>query len=227
MTTVNPFRENIGTKFNADGSIRFFPGNTVLSFIDPKSEAYSAFCHVRSLLLNTGAAKCFVMLPDDSLHMTVFEGVCGQWRAKEIWPALLPLDAPLEQVDDLFEAKFAAVKKPEDVTMRLKAVRNGGGYAIALSPSCEKDLKALTDYRGRLSEAFGMRFPNHDAYRFHISICYGVHAPSPAQAAELAAFEAQANDYLNKCAAAFSLQEPVLTYFQNMFHFSPSRIPRT
>ena len=34
---------NIGTKFNADGSVRFFPGNTIISKIDHNAPVFEEF----------------------------------------------------------------------------------------------------------------------------------------------------------------------------------------
>lgn len=71
---------NIGTKFNADGSVRFFPGNTIISKIDHNAPVFEEFKKIRQMLADKPVARCVTMLPDDSIHMTVIEGVCHQWR---------------------------------------------------------------------------------------------------------------------------------------------------
>ena len=41
---------NIGTKFNADGSVRFFPGNTIISKIDHNAPVFEEFKKIRQML---------------------------------------------------------------------------------------------------------------------------------------------------------------------------------
>lgn len=50
MTRAEQYQGNIGNKFHADGSVRSFAGNTVISFIDHAAPIFALFCRVRSVL---------------------------------------------------------------------------------------------------------------------------------------------------------------------------------
>ncbi len=227
MTRGEQYLSNIGNKFHQDGSVRAFPGNTVISFIDHRAPIFDLFCAVRRMLEESPAGKCFTFLPDDSIHMTVFEGVCDQWRDEAVWTNLLATDVPLQQVDRLFEKRFEQAKKLGNVRMRAVGIKTGGGYGIALEPCTPKDAARLKVYRDAMSDLFGMRFPNHDDYRFHISICYGVFPPDKAQEEVLDHFEREASGFIAAQKMEFDVLEPSMTYFRNMFAFETVRFERT
>lgn len=217
---------NIGAKFNADGTVRFFPGNTIISMIDHNDPIYEEFKGIRAQLKALKAADCMTFLPDDSLHMTVFEGVCHQWREPSAWTNLLPIDCKLSETDDLFEERFASVRPLGQVRMRAVELGGFGGQSLRLMPVSEADAAELKRYRDEMSEAFGIRFPNHDTYGFHISICYFVKEPTDADIKEIQAVHQKVKAYLAEKEVIFTPQPPVLTFFDNMFRFNPFRIPR-
>ena len=158
--------------------------------------------------------------------MTVIEGVCHPWRRPELWTSMLPVDCRLSQVDDLFEERFKAVGPLGTVRLRMEQLVGESCFLIRLAPEDDMDLKELCRYRDEVSEALGIRFPNHDAYRFHVSLCYITSRPSPEEADQLYSFMEAANQYIEQTDTVFTVQQPQLTYFDNMFRFSPHRIPR-
>lgn len=217
---------NIGTKFNADGSVRFFPGNTIISKIDHNAQVFEHFKHIRGLLAAKPVARCVTMLPDDSIHMTVIEGVCHQWRSPEAWTKYLPLDCKLSEVDDLLEERMKGVKPLGEVRMKMEQVVSKSGIMIRLLPASDADLAELKRYRDEVSEATGLRLPNHDSYRFHISVCYYTKDPTAEEEQQLEDFFREADAYIAANDTTFTVQAPQLTFFDNMFCFNPFRIPR-
>ena len=217
---------NVGSKFNADGSVRFFPGNTVISMIDHGAPVFEQFKNIRAMFKALPASRCMSFMPDESIHMTIFEGVCHQWRRPEAWTTLLPLDCALSETDDLFEQRFARVRPLRPVHMRAQGIAGKGCFLILFAPETEGDAAELKRYRDDLSAAFGLRFPNHDTYGFHISIGYFTKEPTEQECAQIEAFRAAGNAYIAASDIRFVMQPPVLTYFDDMFFFSPTRIPR-
>lgn len=226
MPRSEAYLANIGNKFEPDGSVRAFPGNTIISFIDHDAPIFALFAHVRAMLQESGASDCFSFMPDDSIHMTVFEGVCSQWREPQLWTNLLPTDAPLEDVDKLFEAKFRQAPKLGPVRMRAVGVKSDGGYGISLLPRTQEDAARLAAYRDAMSALLGIRFPGHDEYKYHISICYGVKAPTAQQEEALDRFEGRAAGYIAAQGMEFDVAEPYMTYFRHMFAFEKARFER-
>ena len=217
---------NIGTKFNADGSVRFFPGNTIISKIDHNAPVFEEFKKIRQMLADKPVARCVTMLPDDSIHMTVIEGVCDQVRREGYWTSLLPLDCPLSATDALFEARFAELAPLGPVTLRMSHVVCTGAILLRMEPVTPEDAARLSAYRDAASAALGLRFPNHDRYRFHITLGYFTREPSPEQEQALGEFCAQADRYIAQHDILMQAEEPQLTFFDSMFRFEPHRIPR-
>lgn len=226
MTREEAVKYNGVSKFNPDGSVRFFPGNTIISFIDHEADIFQLFCEVRDMLKNSPAGDCVTFMPDSSIHMTVFEGVCDQWRKPESWTNKLPLDAPLEDVDKLFEAQFAKAKPLGEVRLKAVGLWQGSGYMMALEPLEESDRLKLKAYRDQMSDLFGIRMPNHDTYGFHISVCYITRPFSAEQKRALEEFEQKARAYIAEKGTVFTAREPNMTYFRNMFLFETARFKR-
>lgn len=217
---------NVGSKFNADGSVRFFPGNTVISMIDHSAPVFEQFKTLRAMFQALPASRCMTFLPDDSIHMTVFEGVCNQWRKPESWTSRLPLDCTLTETDELFERQFKCVRPLGQVRMVGERIAGVGGFLIRFRPEGEGDAAELRRYRDELSEAFGLRFPNHDTYFFHVSIGYFTKEPTPEECAQIEAFRDEGTRYIQTHDIRFDMQPPRLTFFNDMFCFNPLRIPR-
>lgn len=226
MSRTEQYLANIGNKFEQDGSVRFFPGNTVISFINQKAPIFKLFCDVRKMLQESIAGDCFAYMPDDSIHMTVFEGVCDQWRDESVWTKLLPTDVQLTEVDKLFERLFVQSPRLGEVHMRAIGIKADGGYGISLLPCTQSDEQKLHTYRDQMSELFGIRFPNHDAYAYHISICYGIKAPTEEQEQELDRFEGKAAGYIAAKGVEFTVEQPDMTYFRSMYAFEKERFER-
>ena len=219
-------QKNIGTKFNADGTVRRFPGNTIISMVNHEKDVFTHFLHVRELFMASPAAPCVTLLPLDSIHMTVIEGVCDQVRRPGYWTSFLPLDCPLCATDALFEERFAELAPLGKVTLRMSHVVCTGAILLRMEPVTPADEAHLRAYRDAASAALGLRFPNHDSYHFHITLGYFTKEPTPAQEQALAEFCAQADRYIAEHDIRMQAEEPLLTFFDSMFRFEPHRIPR-
>ena len=104
--------------FNSDGSARVFKGNTMICLLEHDTEVFRRVAEERDLISSAFPLDVFSPLPDESLHMTAIEGVCNDVREKDYWTSLLPLDAPLSEVDDLFEELWKKVPPFPPVKMR-------------------------------------------------------------------------------------------------------------
>lgn len=227
MSDSRSYRDNIGSKFFQDGSVRYYPGNTIISFIQRQSPVFDELVKIRSDLQMCSAGSCFTFLPDSSLHMTVFEGVCFDVRVPELWSRFLPLDASMDEADSFIEARFSEVPSITDVCMRTDGIVTGFGYGVSLVPDSPEDLLCIRDYRDALSESTGIRFPNHEEYRFHISLCYGISDPDEKQNRVLDQFERDAVAYIKEHPVKFKIDQPRMTFFRDMFAFETVRFQRT
>lgn len=220
------FGKDVGRKFHADGTPRRFPGNTIIALLDPSGEAFARVGEERDRLGRI-CGPVMTLLPDVSLHMTVIEGVCDQVRDAAHWTSLLPTDAELEAVDDLFAKEFPSLPPLGRVVMRFDHLRLGGGANIALRPASDGDERRIRSWRDRASEVLGLRFPGHASYVFHIGLGYGITRPD--SETERALMD-ECGRFDRECAEhpfSFVVPEPSLVFFDSMMYFSKDRIPRT
>ncbi|ARE39026.1 hypothetical protein RGUI_0885 [Rhodovulum sp. P5] len=161
---------HLGEKFTPDGAPLPFPGNTTLCHLDPQSAAHAAVTHAQAQLRSGPLADSFAFLPPASFHMTVFEGVNDAHRVPERWPADLSLGTPLGDVTQHFETALAACDLPQRFT--ISPLELFAGFAISVTGATAPDLRTMRAARDRMSAALHLRRPDHDRYRFHITLAY-------------------------------------------------------
>jgi len=215
-----------GSKFWPDGTPRHFPGNTIISFV----AAQSAEAHLLARTvdhLRESVADDFVVLPPSSWHMTVFELLCDQVRDADHWSRFLDADAPLSAADEFFAERVPTVIAPSRLDMRSRCISVGSAaLGVLLEPADQVTTDALHRYREELAIATGVRFPNHDSYRFHITLAYRLSPPTSNTQQQIDAAIQRADIDLDD--RGFEIAQPVLTYFSDMTDFDVgSRPPGT
>lgn len=220
------FGSCIGNKFNADGSVRHFPGNTIVCILDHESDVFKKVKETRARFENCGASSCFTFLPDDSLHMTAIEGVVDEVRDAPHWTSKLPLDAPLVEVDDFFEREFKKLPKLGEVRMTFDHLWLSGALVIAFRPETPEYEKRIRSWRDVVGDALGLHFPGHETYTFHSGLAYGIRQPNHDEAEILETLTAQFDKECKEAPFSFTVPEPSLTFFDDMFFFNKKRIPR-
>ena len=69
------YGKTIGIKFYEDGSVRRYPGNTVVADITPDCPAYTVMTHIHDMVIESELDSHLILLPRNSYHMTVIQGV--------------------------------------------------------------------------------------------------------------------------------------------------------
>ena len=220
------FGFDVGRKFNEDGSVRFWPGNTMICLLDHDSLVFQRIKEIRDDFGRNKIGECITLLPDESLHMTAIEGVVDGNRSPERWTTLLPCDTPLEKVDDLFQEKLKDMPPLGRVEMVFHHIRVGTGLCVALRAKSEDDERRIRAWREIVSEKMGLRFPSFETYEFHISLAYGFRTPSDEAMENLEEMVKKYDEKFSLEKFGFIVPEPSMTYFDNMFFFSKERIPR-
>lgn len=217
---------SIGKKFHEDGSVRRFPGNTVVAPIRPGCSAYDVMLQLRQMFTDAGLDENYILLPEDSYHMTVLDWVCDQVRDAEHWPIGLPLDAPMEIADRYISEAIAPVPMPGSVKMKFDRLSVSKNAVLALlQPADEIEKEKLWCFRNAAADAAQLHLPNHESYRFHISLAYTRVIPEGEQAAKLEKLTERIDAYLQE-QIAFETGVPYMAYFDDMLAFSPNPIPR-
>jgi hypothetical protein len=209
----------IGHKFELDGTVQAFAGNTILSHIPKESDIFQALSRIHEDIKGSGFADLFALLPPPSYHMTILEGVCDTIRDPDHWPRDLALDAPLSECTALFDMKLASFilesKATFEVTIKgWTAVEDGIGLHVV--PINDTEEARLLDLRDKLSDCLQIRFPNHVGYGLHVSMGYTLRFLSKEQELGIMAF---LNSCLEKLPKTFELGPVEFCTFADMFAF--------
>ncbi len=220
MPNTTHYTRNVGVKFFEDGSVRPFPGNTIICFCDPNSQAYASAAWVQEQLQAQPFASKFSLLPLSSMHMTVIQLLCDEFRVPGEWSTRLPLDAPLSETDDFFIEALKDVPAPPNFRMTFTHLWPGeGATVLSLKPADEATHEAIWAYREAVARATAVRFPNHDTYVFHMSIAYQVIQLDADEISLLEAFRKRVDAHLLETFGIFDTGAPHLTFFDDMFAF--------
>lgn len=175
-------------KFAPDGTVQPFAGNTILCRVPPTSPLYESLFELHTKLAASEFAPLLALLPPESWHMAVFEGVCDQNRAPGYWPAHI---ATLKYCTSLFATRLRTFRLQQGKPpYRLHATGFEpleAGIAVSLSGKSMMEDRRIRDVRDRLADVLEIRHPNHDDYGFHVDVAYLLRHLSDEQEAGLTA----------------------------------------
>lgn len=213
------YPSGVGKKFNIDGTVRDFPGNTIICHLDEGADLNSALMQLHSDLQASQLAPLYSLLPPPSWHMTVFEGVLDAMRGPEHWPSDLPNSVPLDECDRFFAEKLRTFDTQLDRPLTLDIVGWRplvDGIGLHLVPAGSSEETVLRDLRNRLADLLRMRHTGHDDYAFHLSIAYLIRHPDRSQ---LNALSALLESSLRSFPKQVSFGAPEFCRFEDMFEF--------
>lgn len=217
------YTQHVNNKFHADGKAREFLGNTVICPIPSCSPTMNTLLELREAILQESWHQKMAMLPPSSYHMTVFELVCDQVRDAEHWTRLLPLEATMQETDERFSQIWETLPAPPEISISFDYLDIRDYITIRLKPSDDDANQVIRDYRNQLSEAFGLRQPNHESYFFHISMSYAVRRLTNQDLEEASGFVSDWKEKLEESLTVINLQPACLTFFNDMTHFANKR----
>ena len=214
-----PFPLGIPGKFDVDGKVQRYPGNTIISHLSPSSELYASLMVLYEKLRQSHLSSVFTLLPPSSWHMTLFEGVCDQVRKPGFWPSDLAIDAPLEECDALFTEKLASFDLQCDPPYQMSITGFDPlevGIGVHIEPNAPPEAARLRRLRDRLADVLQVRHPGHDSYGLHLSMAYLLRHLTEEQKIELSAL---LHDHLRNMPVEFELGTPEFCKFENMYAF--------
>lgn len=212
-------------KFNPDGTVRTFPGCSIVTHLTPNTPVHLGLRQVQARLTASPVGRCFTPLPPSSFHMTVMDLVCDQVREPAYWSRQIPLDAPLAVVDARLALHVAKVQ-PAPGPLHMRIDRLGPPDVtvhVLVEPADSETRQALGRYRQAISRATGVRHPNHETYGFHISLAYRIAEMSEAEQRAYETFAAQTHAQLGSTVDRLTLDAPDLVFFDDMFSFPRQR----
>lgn len=208
----------LGIRFDTAGTFLHEPGNTVICHVAHGSPTASALVRLRNALRALPHGHRFAWTPTASYHMTVFQGVLETRRTAGHWPQGLPLDMPISGTTRMLAARLAGVAPHAGFRMRPASVTPLGVVAEAAS---DEDERAIRRLRDNLADLFGYRHPDHDTYRFHITLSYQTAwLPDEAQPTYLAALRDLEAEFAAAC-PVLDLGPAQFCTFDDMTAFTP------
>lgn len=207
-------------KFDRDGRVKPFPGNTFVSALDQAAAPSRALAEIAARLKAASVGARLTYLPRSSYHMTVFEGVCMHHRDAPRWPKHLRADASLDEASAYFERRIAGLAGIDGpIAMRATGLLSWtAGLVVALEPARPDVGIALRALRDRLAEATGLRKPGHEGYVFHITLAYWLSRPDDD------AWRTEADEIgeaIRRTVGSFELPAPDFCDFADMHAFVP------
>lgn len=220
------YGSSIGMKFYEDGSVRRFPGNTMVADILPGCPAYDVMCKLRQMIIDNGFDDHFILLPENSYHMTVIQGLNDQTRDDARWPKCFSREASMEEADDYFTNAASSVEMIAPPRMVFDEVAYRSSCCVVrLKPADAEQEAILRGFRDKVATALGHFQPTHDTYRFHISLGYIRVIPEGEDHVRMQKLLKEMNEYIAK-QPAFVTGTPYIAYFDDMMYFYDHRIPR-
>ena len=210
------YTEHVGRKFNADGSPMRFPGGTVISFVDAARCLHRLVLRIRDAYRKSSFAGKLIFLPPASYHITIFIVFNDCDRDTNHWSANLATDTPAERVHAYMLPRLQRPAPPSGLLFSPTYV---DGDTIRLVPANTGTAEALGTYRNRLSRAVGVRFPDHENYRYHITFAYRIEKLTPAEYDELIETNRRCTRIVQGCNEAFPVPPPVYTEVMDMTRF--------
>ncbi len=211
----------VGEKFQVDGVVMPFPGNTFICHIDQASVAHAALSAAQQRLSDGPFHRSFSFLPPSSFHMTVFEGVTNLARSAPEWPRTLPSDAPVSAVTGAFAVATEGLALPRDISIKLDNIF--GGFSVSVSGATDEEEHRLRVARASLREATGIHKPDFDTYGFHITLGYLLRWLDPDEAELVLDLSDEVAKALIDTLPTMTLKEVTLCTFDDMHAFVPVR----
>jgi hypothetical protein len=182
------YPKGIPHKFDRDGNVQSFPGNTIICHLSPSSEMYASMQVLYGKLKEHPLSHLYTMLPPSSWHMTVFEGALDKNREPTYWPADLDLNASIADCTAFLEKKLGAFDLQYETPFHLSVIGFKplvSSISVHVKPQTAEENTAIRHLRDRLADVTKMRQKGHDKYRFHLTMAYILRYLSVEQEKEL------------------------------------------
>ena len=222
------YGSTIGQKFYEDGTVRQFQGNTVVADVVPGSDAFQTMCQLRQMVIDAGLDGHLILMPEDSYHITYISGFNDQQRIDGFWPedSVFSRSATMDEADDYVTAAIEKAGIPGPARMKFDNVGWGAGCCIIrLVPADDQEREKLFSFRERAADAMGVRRPNHENYKFHITLGYTRIVTEGEDDVRRQALK-EKMEALMAQQPEFYTTQAYMAYFDDMYAFSPTRIPR-
>jgi hypothetical protein len=220
MTSIRKPPSGVPDKFSPDGKVQHFPGNTILCHLSKTSPVYESLLVLYDKLKASPHAHTYTLLPPESWHMTVMDGVTYNRRKPNTWPSDLPMDAPLEECNVLFEKRLSSFDLQASLPFHASILAPSdfiSGIDFKVIPQKE-DHSVLRDMRTRLADVLDLHNPLDEEYGFHITLAYLIKHMTGVEKTEVMSTMI---DHFMTMPKEFELGAPEFCKYDSMYKFEP------
>ncbi|KAH6962025.1 RNA ligase/cyclic nucleotide phosphodiesterase [Ilyonectria sp. MPI-CAGE-AT-0026] len=185
MTTVATasrptYPVGVPIKFSADGAVQRYPGNTTVCHIPAGSPLLPGLHRVHDTLgSHPTLSRMIRLVPQESWHMTVLDGVRETECEPGMWPQGLekePLEACTKEFSRSLRQLGPELEKEglaPPYRMRVRGFDPAVvGVGLEVEGATSEEQQRMRKLRDRLADTLGFRAPNHLTYQFHVTIAY-------------------------------------------------------
>jgi hypothetical protein len=214
-------RSALTDKFHADGTVAYWPGNSIICHIDKRSECFLSLLDIHRGLMHSGMTHRIAVLPPASYHMTVFNGV--SYPARNVnFPSDIPHDATEKFCDEWLLDKLKKFDLGCELPFRMRPLPLAAQtnlYNILLEPVDQAEKAKIRSLRDRLAAALNYRLADHAVYQYHITLNYFFSKMEPGEEVEFSQLHQKLVDGLIKRSPIIELQNPEYVLFDDMYEF--------
>lgn len=222
-----PLAAGPGKKWDIEGNAQRFTGNTFVSPIPQDSAFFRAENRAQRLVRQSRFRDHFALLPHNSMHMTVFEGVNQSQIGTPDWPVWLAgkdmQAAHLAVLDAVTRATIAA---PRSVTMRVDGLVQplSKGLGVKLASFDAATERSLRDFRQRMQDLLQMSPKGFETYTFHSTLGYRLVEQAADENDASEALEKQILGLFTGDAATVTVDPVAMNIFDDMLAFPQLRV---
>ena len=211
------YPSGVPDRFDPDGNVQPYPGNTIISSLSPSSDLYASMLVLHDKLRNSNLSHLYALLPPSSWHMTIFDGVLDKVRRPGYWSSDLSMNASLAECDALFAKKLSSFDLQCDTPYLMSVVGyTQSGFAVHVQPRTPEENTRLRGLRDRLSEVLKIRHSDHEVYGFHLGLAYFLRYLTDEQKKELSVL---LEGHLKSMPTEFELGAPEFCKFEDMYAY--------
>lgn len=168
-------------KFDTKGIVRPFLGNTIIAPLPQNGAGFDTFdlfldCY-RDIPRFPWSDK-LTHIPASSYHITLIQGANDQDRNRDkCWPAGIPRDAPFKEVTSKFLELLQKRKMQPAENLVFRPTEDQScpydhTVKIIMVPANERTRETCGRLREELGSLFGLKKPDHESYKFHLTLAY-------------------------------------------------------
>lgn len=217
---------DVGRKFNADGTVRPFGGNTFIGHIAQQGAGYKVFDALLTMYREAPAhafARKLALTPPSSYHVTVFGGLNDEDQGRPRWPRALPPGLSLGAVTQRWlrelQSRPGIDARPFEFAFGQPDTMVDGAPHLPLHPANDATAQRLAALRDELSALTGIRDKDHARYAYHMTFGYLFQLLSSGEAQALQAATADWVDRIAARAGTLSIPAVQFCSLRDMYAF--------